>query len=59
VSAKRRIIRTVADLAQLNDTELAACLKGLRQALQKQRSHHAAAIAAGALPTDSPVPLDE
>lgn len=59
MSVKRRIIRTVTDLAQLEDTELASCLKGLRQALQKQRSRHAAAIAAGDVPPGSPVPFDE
>lgn len=52
-------IRTVADLAQLDDADLALCFKGLRRAIQLKRSLHLAAVHLGEVPANAPVSFDE
>lgn len=54
-----RTIRTVADLAALSDAELSACLRALRDAIQARKRVHAAAIASGSVPSDSPLGFTE
>lgn len=53
------VIRTVADLAALSDADLAACMRGLRDAINVKKKARAAAVHAGKLPPDSPLQFEE
>lgn len=57
--SRTRVIRTVADLAQLGEDELANCLKALRCAIQERKRIHAAALSAGDLAPGTPLEFNE